>query len=165
MELHVGNLGGTGAAFTERVDAVDTLCELPTEYKALIDGPVSVSLVSQNPNGSRHHTPVWLGRDDTHVYVTAVRGLPVDRNLRARPEVVLHFIDAAEPDRRMSMKGVVDQILDSDQIIRGHPVSTIADQLLPSGVGSVVTPRHDSGEGAIRTLFRVRPSQLVIFRR
>jgi hypothetical protein len=142
---------------------VVSLATLPSEHSALLDGPISVVLVSRNPNGSSHVSPVWLGRDELYLYLAAYRGQVVDRNLRARPEVSFLLVDPADPYRWMSVSAQVEQVVDD---VKGRDAlhGEVIDQLgRPAAWAGPVESVGDGWSDGVRTLYRVRPDRLMLF--
>ena len=162
MEVCVARLRGDGRFRAGETQVIESLPLLPAEHLALLDGPVTVSLASHNPNGSIHHSPVWLGRDDNHLYFTSIRGRPNDRNLRDRPDVSLLFVDPADPYARMTVTGIADDAVDEDHDGGSSAVSDFIRQLRLSGCNGVLDP-VDVIE--VRALHRIRPVRLVLYQR
>ncbi len=162
MEVCVARLRGDGAFRAGDTQLIESLPSLPAAHLALLDGPVTVCLISHNPNGSVHHSPVWLGRDDNHLYLTSIRGRPHDRNLRDRPDVSLLFVDPADPYSRMTVTGVVDDVLDEDQHNGSAAFGELIEQLRLSGCNGVFDPVPVSDT---RALHRIRPVRLMLYER
>ena len=139
---------GDGSFWLERLQWIGSLPSLPRDHLALLDGPVTVTLTSHNPNGSSHHSPVWLGRDDTHLYLSSFRGQLNDRNLRARPDATLLLVDPANPYRRMTVAGVVEQVVDEDDHAGSPVVTSLLDQLWPSTPNGARKPVHTDLRGS-----------------
>lgn len=161
MEVCTAVPRGDGSFLFEEIQLIRSLPSLAGDHLALLDGPVTVILTSHNPNGSSHHSPVWLGRDDSHLYLSSFRGRLNDRNLRARPDVVLLLVDPAEPYRRLTVSGVVCEVIDED--FQSNATTKLINQL---GTSEPVCPfdPSDPPHTEARVLYRIRPERFVLYR-
>ena len=140
-----------------------TLGDLPDRHRALLDGAVTASLVTMNTNGTPQLTPVWAGADDTHVLVNSVRGRLKDRNLRARPNLSLLFVDPEDSYRWLTITGHVDELIDEDDPERGQEATETINAFSKLYLGHDVYPLRDPRGGEVRTLYRVAPTKIVVF--
>jgi PPOX class probable F420-dependent enzyme len=81
---------------------------IPESHKDLLERPIVVGLITVMPDGQPQASPVWFNYDGSHVLVNTARGRQKDRNLTARPQVTLLFIDPENPYRYMEIRGKVD---------------------------------------------------------
>ena len=154
MEVCIAVPRADGSFLFEDVQLIRSLPALAVDHLALLDGPVTVTLTSHNPNGSGHHSPVWLGRDDSSLYLSSIRGRLDDRNLRARPDVALLLIDPADPYRRLTISGVVSQVIDDD--LHSNLTTELINQLgTPASMGAFHPTDLSRTEN--RVLYRIQP--------
>lgn len=135
---------------------------LAPEYLMLLEGPVTATLATMNKNGRPQLTPVWVDHDGTFINLNSVRGRLKDRNLRARPEVTLMFLNPANPYHWMTIWGTVEQIIDEDDPGQGHLATNNIDDLAELYLGQRPYPFR-AGPEEIRVLYRVRPTRVQTF--
>lgn len=81
---------------------------IPDSHKDLIDRPIVVGLVTVMPDGQPQASPVWFSYDGSHFTINTARGRAKDRNMTARPQVTLLFMDPENPYRYMEIRGKVE---------------------------------------------------------
>ena len=164
MEIRTLVPAGEANAFkTGNLQGNRTLADLDGRHRALIDGPVTAAMVTYNSDGSANLTPVWVGADDTHLLVNSVRGRLKDRNLRARPQVNLLFVDPADSYHWVSIAGEVDEVIEEDDPQRGHEATRTINAFSALYLGQDVYPLRDPENEEIRVLYRVAPKKLTVF--
>ena len=84
--------------------------KIPKAYRDLLERPVVVTLVTLMADGQPQASPVWFSYDGTHLLINTARGRQKDRNMTARPQVTILFLDPEDPYRYMEIRGVVDEI-------------------------------------------------------
>lgn len=62
---------------------VASLADLPGVHLQLLDGAVTATLATINPDGRPQLTPVWCNTDGRSVHLNSKKGRLKDRNLRA----------------------------------------------------------------------------------
>lgn len=139
------------------------LADLPAKHRVLIEGPVTAAMVTHNADGTAQLTPVWVGADDTHILVNSVRGRLKDRNLRARPQIYLLFVDPEDSYHWISVVGEVDEFIDEDDPDRGHEATDTINAFSKLYLGEDVYPLRDPQGGEVRTLYRVAPKKITAF--
>jgi len=139
-----------------------TLAELPAPHKRLLDEAVTATMSTVNASGTVQLTPVWVGSNDTHVLLNSVRGRLKDRNLRARPQVSLLFVDPANAYFWMSIQGEVEEIVDEDDPARGAEATASINAMSKLYLGEDVYPLRDPN-GEVRSLYYVKPTKIVLF--
>lgn len=87
----------------------DTLT-IPDAFIDLLERPVVPAIVTLMPDGQPQATPIWCNYDGTHVWINTARKRQKDRNMSARPQVTLLWIDPEDPYRYLEIRGVVDEI-------------------------------------------------------
>ncbi|WP_030660364.1 PPOX class F420-dependent oxidoreductase [Streptomyces rimosus] len=78
---------------------------LSDELKALLDGPVFVSLATIQPDGSPQVTPVWAKRDGDDVLISTTVGRRKERNLRRDPRAALMVLPFDAPYTYAEIRG------------------------------------------------------------
>lgn len=81
---------------------------IPDTHKDLLERAIVVGLITVMPDGQPQASPVWFNYDGSHILINTARGRQKDRNLTARPQVTLLFIDPESPYRYMEIRGKVD---------------------------------------------------------
>lgn len=164
MEIGVAVPPGQPGAFTvgERTEA-SGLDAIPETHRMLLDGPVTAALATLNKSGTIQMTPVWVGRDETHVLLNTAKGRIKDRNMRERPSVTLLFMNPENPYHWMSIRGEVEEYFDETDEERGHLVTEDIDNAAELYVGQRPYPFRDPESGDVRVLFRVRPVKVQVF--
>lgn len=163
MEIGTVTPPGQSGAFQvgDRKPAT-TLADLPEKHRALLDGPVTVAMSTVNGSGTVQLTPVWVGSNETHVLLNSVRGRLKDRNLRARPQVSLLFVDPTDPYFWMSIQGEVDEVVDEDDPARGGEATESINAMSKLYLGQDEYPLRDPN-GEVRSLYYVKPTKIVLF--
>jgi len=160
VEVGIATVDHGGTHQLVQSQYVGSLARLPSEHSALLDGPVSVVLVSRNQNGSSHRTQVWLGRDDSYLYLSTRRGQVVDRNLRARPDVSFLLVDPSDPYQWMWVNAQAEEVVND-----GQGEYSLRDELIDQ-LGLPTGTTRSAGDGradAIPMLYRARPNRLMLF--
>lgn len=164
MEIGKVNPPGQAGSFQvgDRKRATN-LTDLPDSHRALLEGPVTASMATLNQSGTIQLTPVWVGADDTHLLLNSVRGRLKDRNLRARPQVSLLFVNPDNPYHWMSIVGHVDEIIDEDDPARGREATDSINSFSKAYLNQDVYPLRDPSGDEVRSLYRVLPEKTVLF--
>jgi PPOX class probable F420-dependent enzyme len=139
------------------------LGDLPAGHRRLLDEAVTATMATLNASGTAQLTPVWVGADETHVLLNSARGRLKDRNLRARPQVTLLFVDPANPYFWMSIAGEVDEIVDEDDPHRGQEATDSINAMSALYLGQDEYPLRDGSVQEVRSLYRVTPTKIVLF--
>lgn len=154
--------GQSGAFQVGDRTPVSTLADLPEKHRRLLDEAVTATMSTVNKSGTVQLTPVWVGADETHVLLNSVRGRLKDRNLRARPQVSLLFVDPADPYFWMSIAGEVVEIVDEDDPARGQEATDSINAMSSLYLGQEEYPLRDP-DGEVRSLYFLRPDKIVLF--
>jgi PPOX class probable F420-dependent enzyme len=141
-----------------------SLSDLPQAHAKLLDEAVTASMSCLNANGTIHISPVWVSRDDNNILVNSVRGRQKDRNLRLRRHVSLLVVDPDNSYHWMSIQGVVDDIVDEDDPVRGKMATDSINQLsqVYLGESTYPLPLRDPDGTEVRSLYRIRPTRVVV---
>ncbi|MGX2995534.1 PPOX class F420-dependent oxidoreductase [Streptomyces sp. JNUCC 64] len=128
--------------------------QLPDQVKALLDGPVFISVATIQPDGSPQVSPVWVKREgDTVVFSTTV-GRQKEKNLRRDPRVtvLLHPFDA--PYTYAEIRGTAELTTEGgDELI---------DELSVKYTGKHFAEfKPDYTEDAQRVVVRITPRKVV----
>jgi PPOX class probable F420-dependent enzyme len=90
--------------------------ELSPEDIAMLKGLNFAHLVTLNPDGGPHSTPLWIDVDvEGHVIVNSAVGRRKDRNIRRDPRVALSLQPQDDPYTWMSIQGAVVSIETGDE--------------------------------------------------
>lgn len=154
---------GNNDAFTigARKPATD-LTNLPAVHLALLDQPVTASVATINADGTPQLTPNWVHHDGTYIKLNSVRGRLKDRNLRARPSVVVMLVNPQNPYHWITIYGEVTQIIEEDDPQEGHLATESIDDLAEAYLGQRPYPLRDPN-GEVRVLYLVRPTRILTF--
>lgn len=93
---------------------------LPEKYADLIedDARAFAYLTTLMRDGTPQTTPVWFNTDGEHILINSARGRVKDRNMRARPDVVVVIHLQDDPYRYIQIRGKVVEI--TEQGAREH---------------------------------------------
>jgi PPOX class probable F420-dependent enzyme len=80
---------------------------IPAEYLDLLEKPTFPTLVTLMPDGQPQASVVWFSYDGQHILVNTARGRQKDKNMTARPQVTLLFVDLQNPYRFLEVRGKV----------------------------------------------------------
>jgi PPOX class probable F420-dependent enzyme len=154
---------GNANAFTigERTP-VDSLAALDPVHMALLDGAVTAAVATINADGTPQLTPNWVRHDGTFLHLNSVRGRLKDRNMRARPEVVVMLMNPQNPYHWITVYGTVVEMIDEDDAEQGHLATECIDDLAQTYLGTSPYPLRDPA-GEIRVLYKVQPTRIVTF--
>jgi PPOX class probable F420-dependent enzyme len=83
---------------------------IPEEFMDLLTGRVFPVLVTLMPDNQPQASVIWASFDGTHIWVNTARNRQKDRNMSARPQVTLIWVDPKNPYRFIEVRGVVDEI-------------------------------------------------------
>ncbi|MEM6284950.1 MAG: hypothetical protein AAF787_22355, partial [Chloroflexota bacterium] len=97
-----------------------------------------------------------------YVLLNSVRDRLKDRNMRARPNVTLLFINPKNPYHWMTIYGIIVEYIDEDDEENGHLATQNIDDLAESYLGERPYPLRDA-KGEIRVLYRVQPTRIQTF--
>ena len=140
-----------------------SLGDLAATHLKLLDEAVTASMSCLNGNGTIHISPVWVSRDNSAILVNSVRGRQKDRNLRQRRHASLLFVEPDNPYHWMSIQGVVDDVIDEDDPARGTLATESINQLSQMYLGESTYPLRDPDCTEVRSLYRIRPTRVVVF--
>ena len=90
------------------------MTHVPETHLDLMERPIVVTLVTVMPDGQPQATPVWFSYDGTHVLVNTARGRQKDKNMAERSRVTVLVIDPENPYRWVEIRGVVQEINESE---------------------------------------------------
>jgi PPOX class probable F420-dependent enzyme len=128
---------------------------IPPEFEDLVGPPTVALLATTNADGTLQVTPVWATRDGGTLIVGSAKGRAKDRNMRARAEVALAFVDPANPYRYVSVSGTVSFVRDEDDPEHAEAVTGHIDAAAQAYVGQSPYPFRQPGE--VRTMFGIEP--------
>ena len=127
--------------------------ELSPEDIAMLKSLNFAHLVTLNPDGGPHSTPLWIDVDaEGHVIVNSAVGRRKDRNIRRDPRVALSLQPQDDPYTWISIQGTVVSIE------TGHEAEVHIDTL---------NRRYHEGEawtyvqGQQRVIYRIRADRIL----
>jgi PPOX class probable F420-dependent enzyme len=165
MSLEIADMitPGQANAFTigERTPAA-RLTDLDAVHLALLDGPVTAAVATCNDDGTAQLTPNWVHHDGTYVYLNSVRGRLKDRNMRARPDVVIMLVNPQNPYHWITIYGTVEQIIEEDDPANGHLATESIDALAQLYLGTSPYPLRDPA-GEVRVRYSIQPNRIITF--
>jgi PPOX class probable F420-dependent enzyme len=87
------------------------MAEVPSAFHDLFEKPTIAHVVTMNPDGTPHATPVWIDYDaDTNrLLVNTERGRRKERNVANDPTVAVSMVDPEDPYRFLSVTGEVEE--------------------------------------------------------
>ena len=85
---------------------------LTDEDVALLKEPQIASVVTLNPDGSAHVTPVWVDSDGDAVLFNTAKGRVKHRNIERNPSVAVLVVDKANEYRWVSVRGHAELVDD-----------------------------------------------------
>jgi PPOX class probable F420-dependent enzyme len=124
----------------------------PEEFNDLIDPETRALgiLGTLMADGSPQVTPVWFDVEGETFRINTARGRTKDRNMSARPQVVLTILDPNDPYRFLQVRGKI--VRSSEEGAREH-----INQLSQSYMGKALFPGTD---GQIRVIYYLQPENL-----
>lgn len=127
---------------------------IPDSHRALLDGPIVVSLATQLASGRIQVQPVWCSFDGSHILVNTEKQRAKYRNLHARRPVTVLAVDPANVYHWIEVRGevVAETVTGADAHI---------DQLAKLYLGQDKYPFGQPGE--IRVMFRIAPRRVVTY--
>lgn len=81
--------------------------QIPDEYVDLLQRPVVVSLVTQNPDGFPQVTPVWCSYDGELIWVNTEFSRRKAQNMRDNPRVAILALDPDNAYRYLEVRGEI----------------------------------------------------------
>ena len=131
---------------------------IPDSHRALLDGPVFVTLSTVMPDGQPQSSVIWCNYDGTHIWVNSAAGRQKDRNMRERPMATILAIDPEDPYRYLEVRASVDEITEEGAV---DHIDALA--RLYEGVESYyggVSPAEAAGQET-RVIYKLRPTRVV----
>ncbi|KOT62118.1 MULTISPECIES: PPOX class F420-dependent oxidoreductase [Streptomyces] len=88
---------------------------LSDDLKALLDGPVFVTLATIQPDGSPQVTPVWAKRDGDDVLISTTVGRRKEQNLRRDPRATVLVLPFDSPYTYAEIRGTATLTVDEER--------------------------------------------------
>ena len=155
--------GNAGAFTVGSKESVSTFTDLPEVHRNLIEGPVTATLATMNADGTPQLTPVWVNHDGERINLNSMRGRLKDRNIRARPQVSILFINDDNPYHWINVEGEVVEIIDEDDPEDGQLATENIDDLAELYLNERPYPLRDASVNEVRVLYKVEPKRIVTF--
>jgi PPOX class probable F420-dependent enzyme len=86
--------------------------QVPESHRDLLERPLITNLATVRTDGGPQSNPMWFGWDGDRIRLTHTRTRQKFRNLQAEPRVALLFVDPADPQRYLEIRGVVEAVED-----------------------------------------------------
>lgn len=163
MEIGAAIPPGSEGSFSVGQRSQGTLADIPESHQMLLKGAITATLATQNASGTLQVSPVWVGSDDTHILLNSAKGRLKDKNMRARPNVSLLFMNPENPYHWMSVQGVVEEVIDESDPENGHLATENIDDAAELYVNQRPYPFRDPRGNEERVLYRVRPTRVQVF--
>ena len=80
---------------------------IPDSHRALLDGPIVISLATQRKSGQIQVQPVWCSYDGRHILVNTEKQRAKSDNLHARRPVTVLAVDPANVYHWIEVRGEV----------------------------------------------------------
>jgi PPOX class probable F420-dependent enzyme len=87
--------------------------EIPADFKDLLTMTIFPTLVTVMPDGQPQGSIIWFDYDGEHILVNTAKGRQKDKNMLARPQVTLVFVDPQDPYRFLEVRGKVIEVTES----------------------------------------------------
>jgi PPOX class probable F420-dependent enzyme len=159
----IGTIGSGRDFKIAEEETLDRIAELGEDHREIIDGPVTVILVTRRRDGRPMMSPVWTraapGGD--RFEINTVRGRIKDHHLRRDPSVAFHMLDPGNAYHWMTVYGEAEERIEESDPERGHLATESIDELSRTYVNQY--PYAYRVEGEERVLYYVRPKQIVTF--
>jgi anthraniloyl-CoA monooxygenase len=126
---------------------------IPAEFLDLFEKPSIAHLSTLMPDGSPQVTPVWVDYDGRHVLVNSAAGRRKDLNMRARKQVALEIADPDDPNRYVSIRGVVVDITEDGADLH-------LDRLARRYLRRDRYPDSYRFPGEVRRIYRIAPEKV-----
>lgn len=78
---------------------------IPEKFQALLNAPITVTLVTVMPDGQPQATPVWCSFDGENILINTAAGRQKDRNMLANPKVAISLINPENPYEWLEVRG------------------------------------------------------------
>jgi PPOX class probable F420-dependent enzyme len=127
---------------------------IPDSHRALLDGPIVVSLATGMKSGQIQVQPVWCSYDGRHILVNTEKKRAKYDNLHARRPVSLLAVDPANVYNWIEVRGAV--VEETERGADAH-----IDQLAKLYLGQDKYPFNQPGD--IRVIFRIEPRRVVTY--
>ena len=127
--------------------------EIPDEYHDLFEKDTFAHVVTMNPDGDPHATPVWIDydADGDRLLVNTERHRRKAQNVSEDPTVAVSMTDPENPYRFLSVTGEVDEV--TTEGAREH-----IDELAQRYMGEDEYPQPIESE---RVILRIRPDEVL----
>jgi PPOX class probable F420-dependent enzyme len=86
--------------------------QVPDSHRDLLERPLTANLATVRTDGGPQVNPMWFDWDGGRVRLTHTRTRQKFRNLQAEPRVALLFVDPADPQRYLEIRGVLEAVED-----------------------------------------------------
>ncbi|MBL8202018.1 MAG: TIGR03618 family F420-dependent PPOX class oxidoreductase [Chromatiales bacterium] len=127
---------------------------IPDSHRALLDGPIVVSLATQMKSGRIQVQPVWCSYDGRHILINTEKQRAKYDNLHARRPVTVLAVDPANVYHWIEVRGEVAE--ETEKGADAH-----IEELAKLYLGVDKYPFGQPGD--IRVLFRIAPRRVLTY--
>ncbi|MDH4117157.1 MAG: PPOX class F420-dependent oxidoreductase [Acidimicrobiia bacterium] len=114
---------------------VNSLSELPSEYRQLLDGQVTAVLAVIGGDGRPNLSPVWFGYSGDRVLLNFAEHRRKTSWIRANPQVTVMLMNPANPYHWLSIKATVAREIHEDGP-DGHRATDTIDEMWTKYTGN-----------------------------
>jgi PPOX class probable F420-dependent enzyme len=129
---------------------------IPETHKDLLSGTIFPSLVTVMPDGQPQASVVWFSYDGTFIYINTAKGRQKDKNMKARPQVTLLFMDPKNPMRFVEVRGKVVQHTEEGAVEHINKLSARYD-----GIPDFFADKPERRATEVRVIFTIEPVRIV----
>jgi PPOX class probable F420-dependent enzyme len=86
--------------------------QVPDSHRDLLEQPTIAFVATVGADGAPQCSPMWFGWDGERIRLTHTRTRQKFRNLQANPAIALSIADAANSQRYLELRGVVESVDD-----------------------------------------------------
>lgn len=128
--------------------------DIPATHRALLEGPVVVSLATQLKSGRLQVQPVWCSYDGRHIIVNTEKQRTKYENLHARRPVTVLAVNPKDVYHWIEVRG---DVVDESEAGADRHIDELAKIYLGVDKYPFGTP------GDVRVMFRIAPARVVTF--
>lgn len=133
---------------------------LPESHRDLLEQPVVVTLTTVSAEGEPYSVVVWRRWDGQHLLITSDAGTRKHRNAVANPKVAVLALDPTNPQRYLSIRGVVEAI-DTTDVTAELDRQTLLFTGDPHYFGKFEPVENEATFKGV--ILRIRPTRFVTF--
>ncbi|MCU0513492.1 MAG: PPOX class F420-dependent oxidoreductase [Anaerolineae bacterium] len=129
---------------------------IPDAFQDLVTTTTFPTLVTVMPDGQPQGSIVWFSYDGRHILVNTARGRQKDKNMRARPQVTLVFVDPQNPYRFLEVRGQVAEITEEGAL---EHINQLSERY--TGKKDFYQDMPERRGQEVRVIFKIEPLRVV----